>query len=124
MKTTHIMKHTILALLLAGIGLISPDVRADYASYISGTSPVGWWGMNETGATNLTTTFDLSGAYGAAHNQAGSNIFVFTGAQVSRPKLISRASSTTRETGQPCSWAAPSPQLHWVAVPPDTVMQK
>ena len=73
MKTTHIRKHAVLALLLAGIGLSSPDVRADYASYISGTSPVGWWRLNETGATNLTIVPDLSGAYGAANNGMGTN---------------------------------------------------
>jgi hypothetical protein len=47
-------------------------VATGYAAYISGTTPVGWWGMNEAGA--VTTTADLSGAYGAANNQAGVNL--------------------------------------------------
>jgi len=46
----------------------------DYQTYISGTSPVGWWGMNEAGGNNLPTTADLSGAYGAANNGAGTNL--------------------------------------------------
>ncbi|MCY2930181.1 MAG: PEP-CTERM sorting domain-containing protein [Planctomycetota bacterium] len=45
---------------------------AAYADYIAGTSPVGWWGMNETGAA--TSTADLSGAYGAANNGVGVNV--------------------------------------------------
>jgi hypothetical protein len=48
------------------------EVRADYMSYISGTNPVGWWGMNE--GSSATATADLSGAYGAANNGAGINL--------------------------------------------------
>ncbi|MCY2930178.1 MAG: PEP-CTERM sorting domain-containing protein [Planctomycetota bacterium] len=48
---------------------------ADYASYIAGTSPVGWWGFNDAGGSAAaTTTADLSGAYGAANNGAGANV--------------------------------------------------
>ena len=46
----------------------------DYSTYIAGTTPVAWWGMNEAGCINLPTTADLSGAYGAANNQAGTNL--------------------------------------------------
>lgn len=74
MITTTLWKHAALTALLAGLGLISQTVRADYASYISGTSPVGWWGFNETGGTNLPRTIDKSGAYGAANNQDGGNL--------------------------------------------------
>ncbi|MCY2930182.1 MAG: PEP-CTERM sorting domain-containing protein [Planctomycetota bacterium] len=45
---------------------------AAYADYIAGTNPVGWWGMNEE--TGAGATADLSGAYGAANNQAGVNL--------------------------------------------------
>jgi hypothetical protein len=55
---------------LTGTGLTL--TASEYATYISGTTPVGWWGMNETGAA--TTTADLSGAYGAANNGAGANL--------------------------------------------------
>lgn len=47
-------------------------VATGYSAYISGTTPVGWWGMNEPGAA--TTTADLSGAYGSANNQAGADL--------------------------------------------------
>ncbi|MCY2930179.1 MAG: PEP-CTERM sorting domain-containing protein [Planctomycetota bacterium] len=60
---------------------------ADYSAYISASSPVAWWGMNE--GASAASTPDLSGAYGAANNQAGVNldqtyqnvdVDVFTGA--------------------------------------------
>ena len=58
--------------LIVGLGFGPQNASADYASYISSSGPVGWWGMNETGSP--TTTPDLSGAYGAANNQAGVNL--------------------------------------------------
>lgn len=62
-----------MALLTAALGFSTQNVRAvTYDAYIASTSPVGWWGMNETGVAS--TTADLSGAYGAANNQAGSNL--------------------------------------------------
>jgi hypothetical protein len=51
--------------------VFTPSSMASYASYIARSKPVGWWGMNEAGGPALQTTADLSGAYGAAHNQAG-----------------------------------------------------
>lgn len=34
---------TIIALALVGAGFGSQNASADYLSYITGTSPVGWW---------------------------------------------------------------------------------
>ena len=56
----------------SSVAVIHLSAAADYASYIAGTTPVGWWGMNETSAA--TTTADLSGTYGTAHNGAGANL--------------------------------------------------
>ena len=61
-----------LALLLAGVSFTPQTAKADYASYIAGTNPVGWWGMNETSGT---TTADLSGAFGAANNLTAGGTF-------------------------------------------------
>ena len=74
MQSFRINRHA--AWILFTLGLVSPqNLRATaYDVYIAGTNPVAWWGMNETGATNLATTADLSGAYGAANNQAGGNL--------------------------------------------------
>jgi len=73
MKNSRINPFAAVAILALGVALGGQHARAaDYAGYIAGTSPVGWWGMNETGVT--ATTADLSGAYGAANNQAGANI--------------------------------------------------
>ena len=61
-----------LALLLAGVSFTPQTAKADYASYIAGTNPAGWWGMNETSGT---TTADLSGAFGAANNMTAGGTF-------------------------------------------------
>jgi len=61
-----------LALLLAGVSFTPQTAKADYASYIAGTNPVGWWGLNETSGT---TTADLSGAFGAANNFTAGGTF-------------------------------------------------
>ncbi len=61
-----------LALLIAGVSFTPHTAKADYASYIAGTNPVGWWGMNETSGT---TTADLSGAFGAANNLTAGGTF-------------------------------------------------
>jgi hypothetical protein len=42
---------------------------AGFVDYIAASSPVGWWGLNETGAP--ASTADLSGVYGAANNGRG-----------------------------------------------------
>ena len=69
-------QYSMLALLLAGVSFTPHTAKAasDYASYIQSTSPVGWWGMNETGGTALSSTADLSGTFGAMNNQAGANL--------------------------------------------------
>ncbi len=56
----------------ASVTVTYEAVTSSYSAYITGTTPVGWWGMNETGAA--TTTADLSGAYGSANNGAGANL--------------------------------------------------
>ena len=53
-------------------GVVPVNQGSDYATYIAGTNPVGWWGMNETSGT---TTADLSGAYGAANNLTAGGLF-------------------------------------------------
>ncbi|MCY2926923.1 MAG: dockerin type I domain-containing protein [Planctomycetota bacterium] len=63
---------SVVTALLATAILAGPAWAVNYPTYISSTSPVGWWGMNEGAAA--TTTADLSGAYGAANNQAGVNL--------------------------------------------------
>lgn len=73
MKTTETSPFRSLLLLTALTAFSTVPARsATYDVYIAGTSPVGWWGMNETGSP--TSTIDLSGAYGAANNQAGTNL--------------------------------------------------
>jgi len=66
------MKRTGTLVLAAVLLCGGQQAFAAYADYIGGTNPVGWWGMNEGAAA--TTTADLSGAYGAANNQAGANV--------------------------------------------------
>ena len=73
MKKSRMNQFTAVAMLMAGIACGSQTAgAASYADYIAGTNPVAWWGMNEAGAA--ATTADLSGAYGAANNQAGVNL--------------------------------------------------
>jgi hypothetical protein len=76
MKTSNIRTRNLnVPLILASsiaVLLGAQSVRADYASFIAGTNPVGWWGMNEVAGS---TTADLSGAYGAANNLTAGGLF-------------------------------------------------
>ena len=73
MKRSKMNPFAAMALLTAVVSFSASNALAvTYDAYIASTNPVGWWGMNETGVT--TTTADLSGAYGAANNQAAVNL--------------------------------------------------
>ena len=63
MKSFKMDSVPVMGLFTLGVGLSSPHVgAATYADHIAPTKPVAWWGMNETGAPDLASTADLSGA--------------------------------------------------------------
>jgi len=71
---SHLSPLSILVTPVIAFLVLQPlqTVQADYATYISGTSPSGWWGMNEN--SSATSTEDLSvGSFDLTYQDAATS---------------------------------------------------